>query len=146
MTANRHANVGELTLEEILNLPVPGGGYSVATFAEAMATVMHRGLAQITVDFKEDETKRNENLERGGGSGRLSTGRKAHVASSQSRVSPRSSSDATRAVRPGCLERHSGRGRDRLGPCPECVFWGKSDDVMLEIQRKPGGARGVHGG
>ena len=28
-----------------------------STFPEAMATVMHRGLAQITVDFKEDETK-----------------------------------------------------------------------------------------
>ena len=100
LTANRHANVGELTLEEILNLPVPGGGYSVATFAEAMATVMHRGLAQITVDFKEDETKRNENVSNAAAvPGAFRRVGEAHVASSQSRVSPRSSSDATRAVR-----------------------------------------------
>ena len=133
LTANRHANVGELTLEEILNLPVPGGGYSVATFAEAMATVMHRGLAQITVDFKEDETKRNENVSNAAAvPGAFRRVEKAHVASSQSRVSPRSSSDATRGFGQAVLSAIAAVDETGSG-CPECVFWGKSDDVMLEI-------------
>ena len=133
LTANRHANVGELTLEEILNLPVPGGGYSVATFAEAMATVMHRGLAQITVDFKEDETKRNEDVSNAAAvPGAFRRVEKAHVASSQSRVSPRSSSDATRGFGQAVLSAIAAVDETGSG-CPECVFWGKSDDVMLEI-------------
>ena len=137
LTANRHANVGELTLEEILNLPVPGGGYSVATFAEAMATVMHRGLAQITVDFKEDETKdagerRADVSNAAVVPGAFRRVEKAHVASSQSRVSPRSSSDATRGFGQAVLSAIAAVDETGSG-CPECVFWGKSDDVMLEI-------------
>ena len=137
LTANRHANVGELTLEEILNLPVPGGGYSVATFAEAMATVMHRGLAQITVDFKEDETKdagerRADVSNAAAVPGAFRRVEKAHVASSQSRVSPRSSSDATRGFGQAVLSAIAAVDETGSG-CPECVFWGKSDDVMLEI-------------
>ena len=137
LTANRHANVGELTLEEILNLSVPGGGYSVATFAEAMATVMHRGLAQITVDFKEDETKdagerRADVSNAAAVPGAFRRVEKAHVASSQSRVSPRSSSDATRGFGQAVLSAIAAVDETGSG-CPECVFWGKSDDVMLEI-------------
>lgn len=127
LTDNRHANVGELTLEEILNLPVPGGGYSVATFAEAMATVMRRGLKQITVDFKEDDAGQGDSFRR-------------DVAAEAFGVAPRSSVAGTRGFGQAVLSAIAAVDETGMG-CLECVFWGKSDDVMLEILRENPEAR-----
>ena len=124
LTANRHANVGELTLEEILDLAVPGGGYSVATFAEAMATVMHRGLAQITVDFKEDDA-----------ASAASTARRRDVAAPSSAGRPRVRGFGQAVLSAIAAVDETGTG------CVECVFWGKSDDIALEILRENPEAR-----
>lgn len=56
LTDGRVSNPGDVTLAEVMALPVPGlggGGHRVATFSEAMAAVAGRGLKQITVDFKD---------------------------------------------------------------------------------------------
>ena len=55
LTDNRVANPGDVTLAEVMALPIPGGGkyHRVATFSEAMAAVTGRGLKQITIDFKD---------------------------------------------------------------------------------------------
>ena len=130
LTDNRHLNVGELTLEEILNLPVPGGGYSVATFAEAMATVMRRGLKQITVDFKEDDfsQKKGDSL------------RRDVAARPAFGVAPRSSVAGTRGFGQAVLSAIAAVDETGMG-CLECVFWGKSDEIMLEILRENPEAR-----
>ena len=99
LTGGRLTNPGDATLAEILNLPVPGGGYAVATFAEAMATVMHRGLDQITVDFKEGPPH----------------GIAGFAQSALSAIA---------------LVDDAGTG------CPECVYWGKSDAVALDVLRE----------
>lgn len=104
LTGGRLTNPGDATLAEILNLPVPGGGYAVATFAEAMATVMHRGLEQITVDFKEGPPH----------------GIAGFAQSALSAIA---------------LVDDAGTG------CPECVYWGKSDDVALDVLREVPEAR-----
>ena len=127
LTANAHANVGDFTLEEILDLAVPGGGYSVATFAEAMATVMHRGLAQITVDFKEDDARASA---------------RADPAETSAKAA-RSPPGRTRGVRgfgQAVLSAIAAVDETGLG-CVECVFWGKSDDIALEILRENPEAR-----
>jgi glycerophosphoryl diester phosphodiesterase len=129
LTDNRHLNVGELTLEEILNLPVPGGGYSVATFAEAMATVMRRGLKQITVDFKEDDFSQGASF------------RRDEANAKAFGVAPKLSSVAkTRGFGQAVLSAIAAVDETGMG-CLECVFWGKSDDVMLEILRENPEAR-----
>ena len=106
LTDNRHANVGELTLEEILNLPVPGGGYSVATFAEAMATVMRRGLKQITVDFKEDDAGQGDSFRR-------------DVAAEAFGVAPRSSVAGTRGFGQAVLSAIAAVDETGMGWCLE---------------------------
>ena len=129
LTDNRHLNVGELTLEEILNLPVPGGGYSVATFAEAMATVMRRGLKQITVDFKEDDAGEGDSF------------RRDVAARPAFGVAPKLSSVAkTRGFGQAVLSAIAAVDETGMG-CLECVFWGKSDEIMLEILRENPEAR-----
>ena len=96
----------------------------MATFAEAMATVMHRGLAQITVDFKEDDA-----------ASAASTARRRDVAAPSSAGRPRVRGFGQAVLSAIAAVDETGTG------CVECVFWGKSDDIALEILRENPEAR-----
>ncbi|MDB9925126.1 glycerophosphodiester phosphodiesterase family protein [bacterium] len=138
LTNNAHKNVGELTLDEILSLHIPGGGYQIATFAEAMATVMRRGLQQITIDFKEDDQS---------SSGDINTRKQSEpvdvvadvfgVAGRGKDTGQPSSTTTTTTTGFGLAVLSTIAMVDESGAgCPECVFWGKSDSVMIEILRE----------
>ena len=99
LTNGAKTSVAEITLREAMALEMPSGSYGVATFAEAMATVVNRGLRQITVDFKED-------------------GRPGHAVSFAQ----------TALAEIAMVDPDNG--------CPECVYWGKDDSVMLDVLRE----------
>ena len=99
LTNGAKTSVADVTLREAMALEMPSGSYGVATFAEAMATVVNRGLRQITVDFKED-------------------GRPGHAVSFAQ----------TALAEIAMVDPDNG--------CPECVYWGKDDSVMLDVLRE----------
>ena len=105
LTNGAKTSVAEITLREAMALEMPSGSYGVATFAEAMATVVNRGLRQITVDFKED-------------------GRPGHAVSFAQ----------TALAEIAMVDPDNG--------CPECVYWGKDDSVMLDVLRSSRGQVG----
>jgi glycerophosphoryl diester phosphodiesterase len=127
LTHDVHKNVGDLTLADILNLPVPGGGYTIATFAEAMATVMSRGLEQITVDFKEDEI--------------LSSGRTLEGLPDVVAETFGSRSQKTTTAGFGLAALSALAAVDSNSGCQECLFWGKTDAIVLEILKENPDAR-----
>ncbi|EEH55499.1 uncharacterized protein MICPUCDRAFT_60240 [Micromonas pusilla CCMP1545] len=106
LTGGRVGNPGDLTLAEIMSLTMPGAKeYRVATFAEAMAVVMNKGLTQITVDFKDGPPRREEGF----------------------------ASAVTREIARLGRSHGSGRSQSATTACPECVYWGKSDEIALDV-------------
>lgn len=137
LTNGAFRNVGDLSLAEITSLHIPGGGYQIATFAEAMAVVMGRGLAQITIDFKEDEIGNDRDAR-----GKHSDEPMVDVVQETFGVAKKTQKDRHTNTQKyknklagfGLAVLSTIAAVDETGTgCRECVFWGKSDSIMEEI-------------